>query len=772
MAKNKSKKTKKHKKHRKFWLVIKILVLLLLTTILVGGLILYFKYGDDIFAMQDEAKALVRASTTETFRSSETSIAYNSKGKQIAVLKGEKDAYYLDIDSIPDYAKKAMIVTEDKKFYSHNGIDFRGIVRAFWELVKNNGEKTQGASTITQQLARGVFLNTDKTYERKIREIFIAMELEKKYSKDQILEFYLNTIFFANGYYGLEAAAKGYFSKSCQELSLGQLVFLCAIPNNPTLYNPETHYDNTVSRKNRMLDQMLSDGEINQVEYDEAYNEKIKLNIQQVKKRDYIQTFVTYSATRALMKVNGFEFKNEFDSEEEKEIYDSEYTNVYATAQKMLLNNGYRIYTSIDLQKQKELQSAVNSNLSSFKDKGTNGMYQMQGSAVCIDNKTGRVAAVVGGRSQQTEGFSLNRAYQSFRQPGSSIKPLVVYTPTLERGSTASTTVHDYKFKDGPSNSNGRYYGYVSLRFAVENSLNTVAWQLFEELKPQVGLQYLLDMNFNRIVSSDYYLPSSLGGLTYGVSSLEMASAYAALENNGKYREPTCIVKILDAEGNVIVDDDIKEKAVYKVDAANAMVDILKGVMTRGTARGHSLQNGMVSAGKTGTTNDKKDGWFCGFTPYYTTAVWVGYDSPRTVDDLYGSTYPLRIWETYMNAVHAKLKAKDFTFEGTGKTQPSSGGGSSGNDREDHNDDNIGGGGSVDEDPDDYEPGVDEDPDDDLPEPAATRKPSATKKPTVTPPPAETPPPATEPPADTPEPTQEAPEPEPEPDGGEAEPAA
>lgn len=772
MAKNKSKKTKKHKKHRKFWLVIKILVLLLLTTILVGGLILYFKYGDDIFAMQDEAKALVRASTTETFRSSETSIAYNSKGKQIAVLKGEKDAYYLDIDSIPDYAKKAMIVTEDKKFYSHNGIDFRGIVRAFWELVKNNGEKTQGASTITQQLARGVFLNTDKTYERKIREIFIAMELEKKYNKDQILEFYLNTIFFANGYYGLEAAAKGYFSKSCQELSLGQLVFLCAIPNNPTLYNPETHYDNTVSRKNRMLDQMLSDGEINQVEYDEAYNEKIKLNIQQVKKRDYIQTFVTYSATRALMKVNGFEFKNEFDSEEEKEIYDSEYTNEYATAQKMLLNNGYRIYTSIDLQKQKELQSAVNSNLSSFKDKGTNGMYQMQGSAVCIDNKTGRVAAVVGGRSQQTEGFSLNRAYQSFRQPGSSIKPLVVYTPTLERGSTASTTVHDYKFKDGPSNSNGRYYGYVSLRFAVENSLNTVAWQLFEELKPQVGLQYLLDMNFNRIVSSDYYLPSSLGGLTYGVSSLEMASAYAALENNGKYREPTCIVKILDAEGNVIVDDDIKEKAVYKVDAANAMVDILKGVMTRGTARGHSLQNGMVSAGKTGTTNDKKDGWFCGFTPYYTTAVWVGYDSPRTVDDLYGSTYPLRIWETYMNAVHAKLKAKDFTFEGTGKTQPSSGGSSSGNDREDHNDDNIGGGGSVDEDPDDYEPGVDEDPDDDLPEPAATRKPSATKKPTVTPPPAETLPPATEPPADTPEPTQEAPEPEPEPDGGEAEPAA
>lgn len=747
MAKNTTKKTKKHKKHRKFWLVVKVIVLLLLLTILIGGLFLYFKYGKDIFAMQDEAKALVQASTTETFRTSETSIAYNSKGKQIAVLKGDKDAYYLDIQSIPDYAKTAMIVTEDKKFYSHNGIDFKGIVRAFWALIKNNGEKTQGASTITQQLARGVFLNTDKTYERKIREIFIAMELEEKYNKDQILEFYLNTIYFANGYYGLEAAAKGYFSKSCQELSLGQIAFLCAIPNNPTLYDPEKNFDNTVKRKNRILDQMLSDGKINQVEYDEAYNEEIKLKIQQVKKRDYIQTFITYSATRALMKVNGFQFKNEFDTKEEEEIYDSEYNDEYATAQKMLLNNGYRIYTSIDLKKQKELQSAVNSNLSSFKEKGTNGMYAMQGSAVCIDNKTGRVVAVVGGRSQKTEGFSLNRAYQSFRQPGSSIKPLVVYTPTLERGSTASTTVHDYKFKDGPSNSSGRYYGYVSLRFAVEQSLNTVAWQLFQKLTPEVGLKYLLEMNFNRIVASDYYLPSSLGGLTYGVSALEMASAYAALENNGKYREPTCIVKILDSEGNIIVDDEVKEKKIYKTDAANSMVDIMKGVMVRGTAHGHSLSNGMVSAGKTGTTNDKKDGWFCGFTPYYTTAVWVGYDSPKTVNDLYGSTYPLRIWEAYMNAVHAKLEPKDFSFEGSNKpdtsSQKKSYGSSSGNKG------NSGDGGSIDEDPDDNDPDVDIDEDD---EPKATKRPSTTKKPVVTPAPATEAP--TDPPAD----------PEPDPD--------
>ncbi|MBO5486827.1 MAG: penicillin-binding protein, partial [Eubacterium sp.] len=518
MAKKQAKK-RRQKKHRKFWFGFKIFLLTFLVTILIGGIVLYFKYGDDIFAMQDEARALVQASSSETFRSSETTIAYNSKGKQIAVIKGDKDAYYVSLDNIPDYVKNAMICTEDKKFYEHNGIDFKGIMRAVWALIKNNGEKTQGASTITQQLARGVFLNTDKTYERKIKEIFIAQELERKYTKDQILEYYLNTICFANGYYGIEAAARGYFSKSCQDLSLAQLCFLCAIPNNPTLYDPEKKFDNTVKRKNRILDQMLSDGVINQVEYDEAYNEEIKLKIQEVKMRDYIQSFISYSATKALMKKNGFEFKYSFESDSERDAYEEEYDEAYDTAQQMLKNNGYRIYTSIDLTKQKKLQSAINENLSSFKEKGTDGMYEMQGSAVCIDNKTGRVVAIVGGRSQKTQGYSLNRAFQSYRQPGSTIKPIIVYTPTLERGSTANTTVNDHRFQGGPQNSSGRYYGYVSLRFAVEQSLNTVAWQLFQKLTPEVGLDYLTQMNFNRIVKSDYYLPASLGGLTHGVSA-------------------------------------------------------------------------------------------------------------------------------------------------------------------------------------------------------------------------------------------------------------
>ncbi len=490
------------------------------------------------------------------------------------------------------------------------------------------------------------------------------MELEKKYNKRQIFEFYLNNIYFSNGYYGIEAAAKGYFSASCKELSLSQLCFLAAIPNNPTLYDPVERMENTLKRRDRILKQMLEDKAITQEEYDLAVDEKIKLNITEPVKRNFIQTFVTYCATRKLMELNGFKFHNKFDSKKEEEAYKEEYNEAYASAQKQLLNNGYRIYTSIDLKKQKALQQAINTNLAGFTEKGTNGIYKMQGAGVCIDNKTGRVVAVVGGRSQKTSGYTLNRAYQSYRQPGSSIKPVLVYTPSLERDYTPDSIVNDHKFEGGPSNSNGKYHGNVTLRYAVEQSLNTIAWQLFEELTPKIGLEYLLNMNFSKIVKNDYFSASSLGGLTYGCSPLEMASAYATIENDGKYREPTCIVKILDSDGNTILDDDVDEKYIYDAHAANTMVDILKGVLVRGTGSALSLDNGMTAAGKTGTTNDKKDGWFCGFTPYFTTAIWVGCDNPVPISDLYGATYPGRTWKAFMNEIHKELEPKEFAYEG------------------------------------------------------------------------------------------------------------
>jgi membrane peptidoglycan carboxypeptidase len=265
----------------------------------------------------------------------------------------------------------------------------------------------------------------------------------------------------------------------------------------------------------------------------------------------------------------------------------------------------------------------------------------------------------VGGRSQEFDGHTLNRAYQSFRQPGSSIKPLIVYTPQLERGYTPDSIVKDEKFEGGPSNSSGTYSGNITLRYAVEQSKNTIAWKLLEELTPATGLSYLKEMNFSKLDERDEVPAVALGGFTYGMSAVEMASGYATIENDGVYRQPTCIRRIEDAEGSVLYENTDSGKQVYEQNAARMMTDILTGVMTRGTAKGLDLGD-MPSAGKTGTTNDHKDGWFCGFTRYYTTAIWVGYDSPQEMSDLSGATYPGHIWQSFMTTLHEGKEPLEF----------------------------------------------------------------------------------------------------------------
>lgn len=659
MAKKKKKKKPMTKGKYRFKLAMQIILLLVLLTVLALGVVFYMAYGRDIFKYQEEARKQIRNSTTETFRQSETSLIYDTDGKILTTLKGEKDVYYIDYDDIPEYAVDAMISIEDKRFEKHIGIDFKGILRAVKELVVNKGEVHQGASTITQQLARNIFLTHEVSWERKVKEIFLAMEMEKRYSKEQIMEFYLNNIYFGNGYYGIQAASKGYLNKEVEDLSLGEITYLCAIPNKPALYDPYDHPENTVGRQGRILDAMEEEGRITAEENAEARQDKIKLKKKKQKKYNYVETYVYNCAIRALMENQGFAFRNTFDSEEDRERYEERYDELYTMCQQSLYSAGYRIYTSIDKAKQKELQKAVDDTLQKFDEKTKDGIYAMQGAATCIDNETGRVVAIVGGRSQTFNGYTLNRAYQSFRQPGSSIKPLIVYTPMLERGYTANTVVEDKKTEDGPRNSDGTYSGKIPLRTAVEKSKNTVAWQLFEELTPSIGIQYLLSMNFSKIDKNDYFPAASLGGFTNGVSTVEMASAFATLENEGKYREPTCIVMIMNSKGETIVSDEVEEKVIYDKNAANQMTDILTGVLTRGTGRSLQL-NHMKAAGKTGTTNDKKDGWFVGYTPYYTTSVWVGYDIPRTVSDLYGSTYPGIIWKNYMNVIHEGLPNKGF----------------------------------------------------------------------------------------------------------------
>ena len=650
---------KKKKKYRMFWFFAKMQLVLLLAVI-AGACWYYFGgYAEEVKDLKTQAIELVRHSSKETFKANQTSIVYALDESVISTLKGGKDSYYLSITDMPSNVECAIVSIEDKKFFRHNGIDYRALLRAVKAMIEN-GEATQGGSTITMQLARNIFLSQEKTWQRKVEEMYIARELEKKYTKDEILEFYLNNIYFGNGYYGIQSASRGYFNRDVQDLDLSEQAFLCAIPNNPTLYDPLTNITNTYKRRNRILKNMLDDGKISKTAYENALGEVMALDRPEaLAKNDYVETYTYYCAARALMETEDFQFKYQFSSEDEKNKYDEAYETLYSECQKKLYTAGYRIYTSFDLNLQQKLQDTVNEALAGYTEVNDEGVYALQSAAVCIDNDNGYVRAIVGGRSQDFSGYTLNRAFQSYRQPGSAIKPLIVYTPSFERNYTPDSVVTDEPIEDGPRNANGSYSGQITVRTAVEKSVNTIAWKLYEELTPEVGLSYLEKMNFAKLDANDYRPATALGGFTNGVSALEMASGYAAIENDGNYRAPTCIVKILDADGNEIYASAQTEEAVYKQNAARMMTDVLKGVITSGTAHGLGLGS-MPAAGKTGTSNDQKDGWFVGYTRYYTTSVWVGYDMPKKMDKLMGSTYPGTIWQKFMLKAHEGCSPMEF----------------------------------------------------------------------------------------------------------------
>lgn len=655
------------KRNGLLWRVLKIWGICLMLAFCVLGVIAVKRVGIPVVTMYKEATKDVAKSSKDTFQAEQTSLVYDVDGNEIKKLKQEKDVSYLDYEDIPDAAKLAIISIEDKNFTTHHGIDIEGIARAGVSLVLNRGNITMGGSTITQQLARNVFLGYEKTYSRKIKEMFIAVALEQKYTKQEILEFYLNNVYFANGYYGIESASEAYFNKEAKDLSISQIAFLCSIPNSPNRYDPYKHKDSTQKRRDRILKNMYEDGYISQSQYEKSLDEKITIMPKkETTTNDYAETYILKCATEALMKEQGFEFKTTFASDSEKEKYNEEYDELYNTCKKSLYSAGYRIYTSIDMEKQKQLQDSVSSQLSMFTEKTDDGVYKVQGAAVSIDNSTGKVAAIVGGREEDQEGYGLNRAYQSFRQPGSAIKPILVYTPALERGYTPDSTLDDSRMtgSDAVSNAGYSYSGAISLRRAVEKSSNVATYRLYEELGPRSCMKYLEALNFKGLDKKDYKYNQTLciGGFTNGTTVIEMAAGYATIANDGEYRTPDCIIKITDAKGNDIVPEDTSTKSVYSSSASRMMTSVLQSCVTEseGTAHVCQLDVDMPAACKTGTTNDYVDGWLCGYTPYYTTAVWVGMDKYKSVDNLKGNTYPASIWTNYMNKIHQGLPRKEF----------------------------------------------------------------------------------------------------------------
>ena len=654
--KRKNKRKKQKSSDKSFFLIQGLLVIAFAAIIL---LFIKSDYAAGIFSLRSEAIEMVKNSTIETMQGQRVGVIYDAEGGIIAELKNERNIRYLTFEEIPETVKDAFVSIEDKRFYKHNGVDFLALTRAVVKLV-NKDAITQGGSTITQQLARNIFLTHEVSWQRKVKEMFIAWEIEKTYSKDQILEFYVNNIFYANNCYGIESASQKYFGKPTSECSISEVAFLCSIPNSPSRFDPLDHKEDTLKRRDVILKAMYENDKITKEEYETALTESISVDSYSVSyEQSWAKSYAIHCVVEAMMAADGFEFQYDFPLVTDREVYEEAYDAAFAEYREKLYLSGYQIYTSIQPEHQRALQTAIDLKLEEYNTKNTNGSYALQCAATCIDNETGLVTAIVGGRSQEDVSYDYNRAYLSSRPPGSSIKPLVVYTPLLERGYTADSVVTDKKEANGPKNANNSYAGSVTLRTAVEKSINTVAWSKFNELGAETAMNYLLQMEYKEIMPQDYTGSAALGGFTRGTSTLEMSSAYAALENDGIYRSPSCIVKVEDSYGTAVFTYEPKEKQVYEASAANAMTDILKGVMTNGTAKGQGLAN-MPSAGKTGTTNENKDGWFAGYTPYYTTSIWVGYDSPRWLKGLTGSAYPAEIWHNYMEEIHSGLPVKNF----------------------------------------------------------------------------------------------------------------
>ena len=628
-----------------------------------AGLILYAAVKPELDKCREIAYDKLAQMDRSDFSMLSDTVIYDKDGKQIGLINAGH-YQYMDINHISMNLQNGYIAQEDRRFKNHNGVDWIATFRAGLALIKHGGEVTQGGSTITQQVIKNTYLTQERTFTRKIVEILLAPELEKKYSKADIIEFYCNTNFYGHRCYGVEAASLYYFGKHAEDLAPEEAAVLIGISNSPSAYDPVSHPNASKNKRDDVLKSMNEVGYLSNADYEKAVSSPLKIVQKETEGTDenYQSSYAIHCAALELMKMDGFEFQYTFDNKEDYTLYSERYTTAYSEQSDRIRAGGFQIYTSLDSGLQAVLQTQIDASLSGFTELQENGKFALQGAGVIVDNKTNYVTAIVGGRGADDP---FNRAYLSARQPGSTIKPLIDYGPAFDTGEYYPTRmVNDHKWEKGPSNSGRRYFGNVTVREALNRSLNTVAWQILEDIGIDFGLSYLGEMEFQKLSYVDNQVPSlSIGGFTNGVRVVDMAKGYSTLANGGVYNDRTCIVKILhEKESELTKDMTPFAKQVYRSDSAFMLTDVLKGTFTSpyGTGRGLGLENDMPAAGKTGTTNSSKDTWFCGYTPYYTAAVWVGYDIPRNMPGIYGATYAGKIWKNVMDEIHQGLPPLDW----------------------------------------------------------------------------------------------------------------
>lgn len=560
---------------------------------------------------------------------------YDAKGRLITTVHAEENRLPVSIDEVPANLQNAFIAVEDNRFYEHHGVDPLGIIRAVFRNIISGNATAQGGSTITQQLARNAFLSQEQTLKRKLLEAFLALKIERQYTKKEILEMYMNQIYFGQGCYGIQTASKVYFGKDVKDLSLAQCALIAGLPNSPNYYSPFHSVEAAKQRQSIVLDQMVKYGYI--TEGEAAAAKEADIHLARPQEQRGTDSVASYFVNYVIHLIS--------------EKYDSD----------AIYKEGLQIYTTLDLDLQKEAEAALKKNLpDAYTD--DNNLTQPQGALVSIEVGTGYVRAMVGGRGQD----HFNRAVQMTRQPGSAFKPFVYLTAFANKVTPfdiLSNTAKDFGGGWTPKNYGGTSGGSVTVMEALVKSMNIPTVYLADQVGMGKVIQTAKNVGISTLVTegeySDTNLATALGGLTYGVSVWDMAKAYSVFANGGKLVEPTVIMKVVDRNGKVIEDHSGARESTQAVDEASAwtLTSVLEEVISRGT--GGNAYIGRPSAGKTGTTDDEHDAWFVGYTPDLSTAVWVG-DDTSTNTGYTGGTIPAAIWRDYMYEAESDYTVKNF----------------------------------------------------------------------------------------------------------------
>lgn len=588
------------------------------------------------------------------YQLSESSIIYceTSAGeyKELATLHGSENRIWVDLEDIPDYLVKALVAIEDHRFYEHKGVDWYRTVGAMFTML-TGGDDSFGGSTITQQLIKNLTGNKEVTVQRKLIEIFQALEFEKKYDKDEIIEWYLNAVYFGEGCDGIYTAAQKYFGKEPSQLTLAESASIVGIVNLPTYYSPFYSEENNKERQETVLRRMYELGYISYDEYEEAKNEQLVFTRSDNEVAD--QEIYSYYVEAVIKDVTE-------DLMEQKGISQD-------TARQLLYNGGYRVYSCLDPYIQ-ECVDNVYLDVENFPKPYRANDQQLQSAMVIMDPYTGEVVAMSGGVGEKTGNLVLNRATDALRAPGSSFKPLAVYAPAIELGLiTPSTLVNDAPREEVemsqdqwyPNNSDFKYRGIIDIATGVRLSLNTVAAQVLDKLGLDASTNFLKNkLGVTSLVPDDYnYASLALGELTNGISVLEMAQAYCTFDNSGIFTEARTYSRVTDAAGNIVLDNQPKTHVAMKSSTATNITSLLFSAANYGTGS-ESIFSGQAIAGKTGTSSYNWNRWFAGYTPYYVGVVWTGFDQPEQMY-VYGNP-AAQVWRRVMQQVHAGLEYKSF----------------------------------------------------------------------------------------------------------------